>query len=321
MTTQLAPRPSPVEGNTSPVPRPGLRSRLAARPITTSFAALGICLILRLIDIYVLRLDEKWGEIFLSKSLGFAVVVITAFILWGNLRAIGITRSRFGSALLLGSGISLGVYAIAYGGEYLITSAAGQDPHLWISAIDSKQGVTGGLLFGVWLVLGNVVNALMEEGLFRGVFLPAFMGRFSFWTANLLQSLLFGLWHAVWPVKAVLTGEISVMGGVMSGLLLFTGSFINGLFWGYLHHRTGSLWTAFFAHFAANSIQNIVHVVTPAGTDMTASIRGIVAGVLTTAILGAAVLVLRRRPAPPLGYPAGIPETVAAPTVAASADR
>lgn len=271
----------------------GWRPRLAARPIATSMAALALCLVLRFIDIYVLRLDERWGEIFLSKALGFGIVLVTATILWGGLQAIGMTRARFGARLGIGVGISIVIYAIAYGGEYLVVSGNGP-ADLWISAIDSKQGVTGGLMFGVWLVLGNVVNALMEEGLFRGVFLPALMTRHGFWTANLLQSLLFGLWHAVWPLKAVLTGQVSVMGGVMAGLLLFLGSFINGLLWGYLHHLTGSLWIAFWAHFAANSIQNLVHIGTPDGVDATASIRGIIGGVLSTLLIVGIALARRR---------------------------
>ena len=50
---------------------------LATRwPIFVSLALLAIALLFRLIDIFVLRLDERLGEIILSKVLGFALVVL-----------------------------------------------------------------------------------------------------------------------------------------------------------------------------------------------------------------------------------------------------
>ena len=54
-----------------------------------------------------------------------------------------------------------------------------------------------------FLVFGNVVNAFLEEGLFRGVLLRQFQRRYRFWAANTLQAGLFGVWHAVWPLKAL----------------------------------------------------------------------------------------------------------------------
>ena len=44
----------------------------ACWPVLAPLALLGLALILRIIDVFVLRLDERLGEIILSKALGFA---------------------------------------------------------------------------------------------------------------------------------------------------------------------------------------------------------------------------------------------------------
>lgn len=74
------------------------RQGLPARwPVLAPLALLGVALILRISDIYVRRLDELLGEIILSKSLGFALVV--GYIRWSNvsfgwLRFSGISFAR-----------------------------------------------------------------------------------------------------------------------------------------------------------------------------------------------------------------------------------
>lgn len=64
-----------------------------------------------------------------------------------------------------------------------------------LRALDTKTGLEGEVWFTAFLLLlGNVVNSFIEEGLFRGVMLPHFMSTMSFRWANHLQALLFGLW-------------------------------------------------------------------------------------------------------------------------------
>lgn len=67
------------------------RTELPARWLVVApLALLGIALLLRIIDIYVLCLDERIGEIILSKALGFALAV--GYTWWGGQRlsAIGL---------------------------------------------------------------------------------------------------------------------------------------------------------------------------------------------------------------------------------------
>lgn len=220
------------------------------------------------------------GEIIVSKALGFILVLLFMFLIKERLSTIGLHKNYFWFSICLGFFVNLAIYIISYGIEYFILLLNNQSPQIIFTAIDPKQGVTGGIIFGIWLVLGNIINALMEEGLFRGVFLPALKTRFSFWKANIFQALLFGIWHLVWPLKDFLTGEQSLFGAFMYGLVLMLGTVTFGLIWGYMFEKTNSLWTAIAAHFVANTIQNILHIQSNNGLDTMVSLRGTFASLL-----------------------------------------
>ena len=88
-------------------------------------------------------------------------------------------------------------HLFAYTVEWIVMQRFGQEPRLLFSAIDPKAGVTGGLLFALWLVAGNLVNSFMEEGLFRGLMLNLNRITLSFVKSNWLQALLFrSCWSA-----------------------------------------------------------------------------------------------------------------------------
>ena len=256
-----------------------MREKLRAHPIQLSFILLFFCSLLRINDIFILRLDEIWGEIILSKAMGFLLILFTLYWVKVKPSVIGLHTKNIFMNFIIGAGVFILVYAFAYGIEYGVLLSSNQNPTMILSAIDPKQGVSGGLLFGVWLVLGNVVNALMEDGLFRGMFLPSFLTKYRFWKANVFQSLLFGLWHLIWPVKSFLTGNSSFMGAVMAGLVLFIGSVTSGLIWWYMSYKTDSLWTSVSAHFIANTMQNIIHLQSDAGLDVMVALRGTVASI------------------------------------------
>lgn len=225
------------------------------------------------------------GEIILSKALGFVLVLAFVALMRQPLGAIGLHRRHLGTTVGLGVLLTLGIYLVSYAVEFGINAASGEDPAIVFAAIDPKQGAAGRMLCAAWLVFGNVVNALMEEGLFRGVFLPVLMGRYRFWAAHAIQALLFGLWHLVWPLKDFLDGEVNLGGAVAQGGLLLLGSTINGLIWGYLFYATGNLWAPIAAHFVANTIQNLIHIETFAGLDVLISVRGTVASLVGLASL------------------------------------
>ena len=223
-----------------------------------------IALLLRILDIFVFRLDELLGEIILSKALGFVLVVAYVWLAGRKLSDIGFHTRRLGKSLWLG-GIVLGPFAISYGVQLAALGLNQEPAKLVLSAIDPKTGMAGGFGFALWLIFGNIVNAAMEEGLFRGVMLTHFRAKFNPWKALGLQAFLFATWHLVWPLKHFFAGEVDAGQALFEavGLLISTG--IGGLVFGYLYYKTDNLWAAFLAHFINNTVLNIVFIQTAKG--------------------------------------------------------
>lgn len=256
------------------------RQELPARwPVLAPLALLGLALLLRIIDIYALRLDERLGEIILSKSLGFALVVGYTWWVGQRLSVIGLHTRRLGSALAIGAGLTVAAFVIATVVQVLTLTS---DESLTLRAVDPKTGMTGGAAFAAFLIAGNVINSFMEEGLFRGIMLPHFLQRMRFRTANLLQASLFAAWHLVWPLKAYLNGDVSAA----------------GLVYGYLFWRTGSLWAPGIAHFLNNTTLNLVQVQTAGGELQPALVMSVVV-VVAMAFLAFTVEPFARRLALP----------------------
>ena len=224
-----------------------------------------IALLLRVLDIFVFHLDEILGEIILSKSLGLVLIIVYVWKAGRKLSDIGFQTQALGRSLLIG-GITIGgLFALSYGVQLIALISGGQQAKLVLSAIDPKTGMAGGFAFALWLVFGNIINAGMEEGLFRGVMLTHFRARFNPWVAMGLQAALFTSWHLVWPLKHFLTGEADSGQAIFEavGLLVSTG--IGGLVFGWLYYKTNNIWSAFLAHFINNTIMNIVFIQTANG--------------------------------------------------------
>ena len=249
-----------------------VRSLANQRPVAAALALLGAALVFRLIDIFVLRLDEQLGEIILSKSVGFVLIMLFLILTDRTLRDIGLHARAFGVSVLIGAGITTFALVVGYAVELLVLRP--DNPVLQLAAVDPKAGLSGGWLFALWLVLGNVVNSFMEEGLFRGVMIPLFLTRMSFWRANWLQAVLFGAWHLPWALKWYLTGILDTPGDIAIGVVTnFLPQLLLGLIWGYMFLKTGSLWTSWIAHTLTNTVLNVLHTVTESGSDVGMSLR------------------------------------------------
>jgi len=253
-------------------------------PIRVSLMLLLIALAFRIMDIFVLRLDERWGEIILSKFLGFALVLAYLWAVRRGVKDIGLHSDLLGKSVLIAAFVTMVTLVSAYAAEWVYLTASGAQPSFALAArghtIDPELGMQGGLLFGMWLIIGNFVNSFMEEGLFRGVMIPHFRTRLSFWQANFLQALLFGLWHLVWPIKYFVTGQMDASTATMSGITYVIAAGINGLVWGYLYLKTNNLWAPWVAHTMTNSTLNLLHTVTAEGFDPGLMVRGTAMGVV-----------------------------------------
>ena len=76
------------------------------KPILTGIILMLIALVFRLIDIFVLRLDERLGEIILSKALGFFLVLLFVWAIDQKPGSIGFHGRRLGEGLLIGVMVS-----------------------------------------------------------------------------------------------------------------------------------------------------------------------------------------------------------------------
>jgi membrane protease YdiL (CAAX protease family) len=162
---------------------------------------------------------------------------------------------------------------VAFGVEFALQLDS--QPAFYIAATDPKTGLQGGLLFTLWLILGNVINAFMEEGLFRGVMIRLFRVKLPPWRANALQAFLFGLWHLSWVLKWYQTGQIEAHGGMLVATLFqFFPMLLVGLAWGYFYIKTDSLWVPWIHHFLNNTVLNLVQITTASGVESGTSLRG-----------------------------------------------
>ena len=233
-----------------------------AHPILVSLALFIIVVALRSIDIFALRLVELPDASIVSKVLGLLLVFGYLWVLQEPISVIGLRARNFDKAFLIG-GLSLFIlYAVLYGVQFYHLRTAGESPRLVFGAIDQEAALMGGSFFTLFYLVGQFVNAFMEEGIFRGIMLPHLMRRFSFWKANLLQASLFGLAHLVFPFSKWVSGQTTSGEMLAEAMFLLFATTVGGLVFGYLYYRTGSLWTAVFAHLTDNSIGLFFHIQT-----------------------------------------------------------
>lgn len=232
----------------------------------------------RVADSLLLRTDESIiGELFTHKLLGIILMGWAIYHLRIKWRDIGFNSKRFGKGILIGLGLGILVYTIAYAAEYIAELASGESPSLQF--FTTTYNVTGntemqsGVFFVLICIAGNIINVIMEDGVFRGLFLRITKDKLSFAKSMLISSALFGIWHGIMPLRNYLTGEQSGGGAMMSALMLVLTSFIFGIVLCLLCKTEGSLWAGMTIHFINNASVNLLHIVTSSGTDNMQTIR------------------------------------------------
>ena len=126
----------------------------------------------------------------------------------------------------------------------------------FLAAIAGFLIITGGKRFslaGLSLTLPGLLSALVapviEELLFRGVFLRELADLLPRWSANLLTSLLFaGIHLPFWLSHGSAQTALPQAGGV----------FIFSLLAGWLYLRSSSLWPSSLAHIANNLVASLL---------------------------------------------------------------
>ena len=231
-----------------------------------------ICFVLRLFEYFVLRTDlSVVGEALFHKLAGIGILFLFARLYQYKADEIGFSLEKCGLKLIYGLLFGLVCFAIAYFVEVLIVKSSGSYSGLkfYVTSysVNGNLGNNTGFIFFVICIFGNIVNVVMEEGVFRGLFIRRLQEKFSYSSTAILSAVLFGFWHGVAPIRSFIDGESSVMGLCMNCLILILSSAVVGYKYGLITKITGSGFMAMGDHFVNNTLVNVLHVVSENGSD------------------------------------------------------
>ncbi len=248
------------------------------------------CFVFRGFEYFILRTDQTvWGEAFIHKLIGIMIFYSVAKLYGMNLKDIGFGKNNVLRNLLKGLGFGLSVFIVAYITEILILIVQNKFAmvQIYVSAyaIDGNIGNQTAFIFFIICILGNIINVVMEEGLFRGLFQKMLEYKYSFIVCAIISSVLFGVWHIMAPVRSYCDGMIGVSGLLVNMIMLVITSGIIGFKFCLLAKMTGSLYMSMSDHFVNNTIINIFHVISDTGVDELQVVRIAVAQSLSFIIV------------------------------------
>lgn len=231
-----------------------------------------LCFIFRFMEYFLLRTDETfWGEAFIHKLIGI-VILFTAVKHYNfKFAEIGFTQNKILYRLLEGLAFGFFVFVPAYLVEIVIAVMQGEfeNLELCVSAysVNGTIGNQTGFIFFVICIVGNMINVIMEEGIFRGLFQKILEKKYSFAVTSIITACLFGLWHIMAPARSCYDGTMSYKGFAANAILLVVTSSLVGFKFALMTKLTRSLYMAMGHHFINNAIVNILHVVSSTGID------------------------------------------------------
>lgn len=250
-----------------------------------------ICFAFRALEYFVIRTDQTfWGEAFIHKLIGIGIVIFAVFLFRYKFTDIGVKTGKAFFDILKGLAFGLAVFTIAYSVEIIILAAQNDlvGVELYVSAysVNGNFGKRTDFIFFFICVIGNIVNVLMEEGVFRGLFQKMLSDKYGFLIAAIIASALFGVWHIMSPLRSYLDGEKSLGGFIGQSLMLVGTSALVGFKFAMMGKLTGNLYMAMGDHFVNNTIVNMLHVINSEEADHLMTIRITIAqSVSFTAVL------------------------------------
>lgn len=237
-----------------------------------------ICFAFRILEYFVLRTDQTfWGEAFIHKLTGIAVLFACMKLYHIRPGIIGFVSSEAIYDLLKGIAFGIAIFVIAYIAEILILVIQGSFDglNLYVSAyaVDGNIGNQTAFIFFLICIIGNIINVVMEEGIFRGLFQKILEKKYSFVIAAVIASLLFGLWHIMSPFRSYCDGAMSIGSFAANSIMLVTTSGLVGFKFAMMTKLTGNLYMAMGDHFVNNVIVNMLHVISDTGADKLMVVR------------------------------------------------
>lgn len=231
-----------------------------------------LCYVFRILEYFILRTDQTWvGEAIVHKAMG--IVILFGVSTWGKLTVtqMGFVKEKVFSNLIKGLVFGCSIFVLAYGIEIMIAVAQGSfhSLQLYVStyAISQNTGYRTELFFFLICIIGNIVNVVMEEGIFRGLFTKVLEQRYSFVVSAIVASVFFGVWHMIGPIRNYVDEVMSMNTMIANIIMLVVTSSLVGFKFAMLTKMTGSLYMAMGDHFVNNTIVNLLHVVSNSGAD------------------------------------------------------
>ena len=231
-----------------------------------------ICFMFRILEYFILRTDQTfWSEAFIHKLIGIAVLFVVIKHFDFTFKEIGFTKSKTILYILKGLAFGLVIFVLAYSAEILVLALHGnfKTLALYVSAysIDGNIGHQTALVFFAICIVGNIINVVMEEGMFRGLFPKLLEHKYTFIISAVIASVLFGMWHIMAPIRDYYDGTMSMSGFIANSVMLVITSALVGFKFAMITKLTGNLYMAMGDHFVNNTIVNILHVISTSGTD------------------------------------------------------
>ncbi len=284
------------------------------KPFLTVFIIYLICYALHIGEYFFLRTDQTLiGEAVIHKFLGIVILIIAAKKFGFSRDEVGFKSGKDLLCILKGLGFGAGVFVIAYTAEIITAVSQGgfKSLQLYVSAyaIDKNVGNRTELIFFVICIIGNVINVIMEEGNFRGLFIRILESKYAFTASALISSVLFGFWHVAGPIRNYIDGEQSFTGMIINAIFLLVASALVGLKFTMLTKMSGNVYFSMGDHFFNNTIVNLLHVVTDTGADELMTVRVSIAQTISFAIVLICYLKRRKDNAPDNERKPGITES------------
>ena len=267
-----------------------MKEKMNKHPYLTCWLIFAVCGATRIIEYYLIRTDKTVvAENFVHKLFGIGILLMVLKMLDLKPKDIGFVKSGISD---IGKGLLLGLccFAISYLLEMGILFLNGKKPSLDFYAtgfsLNSGEIKRTALGFILLCVFFNVINVIMEEGLFRGLYLKLTEPASGFAKANLFAAFQFGIWHWVMPMRNFTDGDLSLGGLLAMGIGYAILAGVMSIKWGLLYKMTGSLWAGFGDHLFNNVIAtNLVHVITENEADSMQIVRIIIAQLLSLLIV------------------------------------
>lgn len=259
-----------------------------------------ICFAFRAVEYFFLRTDQTvLGEAFIHKLTGIVILFAAARYYGFSNKDIGFSNNKILKDTLKGLGFGLAVFTLAYSVEILILAIQGRFESLsfYVSAysVDGNVGNQTAFIFFIMCFVGNIINVVMEEGVFRGLFQKILEKKYSLFIAAVIAASLFGLWHIMSPLRSFCDGTMSTGGFVANSIMLIVTSALVGFKFAMMTKLTGNLYMAMGDHFVNNTIVNILHVISAGGADQMQIVRISIAQSVSFIIVLAWYLMKKRR--------------------------